>query len=82
MPLQPLTDCPENAVFMDGYVTGQNGTPVNMTNVFCIFERYAGDIMWRHTEAEIPGKLVSVFSRLISDVCICIYNLEIILLTF
>lgn len=59
MPLQPLTDCPENAVFMDGYVTGQNGTPVNMTNVFCIFERYAGDIMWRHTEAEIPGKLIT-----------------------
>ena len=70
MPLQPLTDCPQNAVFMDGYVTGQNGSPVNMTNVFCIFERYAGNIMWRHTEAGIPGKLVSFFS--FNSMCIYI----------
>ncbi|KAI4373955.1 hypothetical protein MLD38_012012 [Melastoma candidum] len=54
-PLQPLRDCPENAVFMDGYIAGQDGTPVLMPNVFCVFERYAGDIMWRHTEALIPN---------------------------
>lgn len=29
MPLQPLTDCPGNAVFIDGYVISQNGKPVN-----------------------------------------------------
>lgn len=61
VPLEPLTDCPENAMFIDGYFTGQDGTPVKKPNVFCVFERYAGDVMWRHTEAGIPGKLVSKF---------------------
>lgn len=59
VPLEPFNDCPENAIFMDGYYTGQDGTPVKVSNVFCVFERYAGDIMWRHTEAAFPGTLVS-----------------------
>ncbi|KAL2463925.1 Copper amine oxidase family protein [Forsythia ovata] len=58
VPLEPLRDCPENAVFMDGYFSGQDGTPGKISNVFCIFERYAGDIMWRHTETGIPGKVI------------------------
>ncbi|XP_058193045.1 amine oxidase [copper-containing] alpha 3, peroxisomal-like [Rhododendron vialii] len=57
-PLEPLRDCPANAVFMDGYFTGQDGTPGMIPNVFCIFERHAGDVIWRHTEAMIPGKVV------------------------
>ena len=61
VPLEPLRDCPQNAVFMDGYLTGQDGTPVKMSNVFCVFERYAGDVIWRHTEGGIPGKVVSEF---------------------
>ncbi|KAL0413093.1 UNVERIFIED_CONTAM: Primary amine oxidase 2 [Sesamum radiatum] len=28
VPLQPLRDCPENAMFLDGYFTAQDGTPV------------------------------------------------------
>ncbi|KGN48005.1 primary amine oxidase [Cucumis sativus] len=48
--LQPLQDCPENAVFMDTYTAAGDGRPVKMSNTFCIFERHAGDIMWRHTE--------------------------------
>lgn len=57
--LQPYRDCPENAVFMDAYVAGQNGMPVRMVRVFCIFERYAGDVMWRHTETMVPGEVVT-----------------------
>ncbi|GMY27420.1 primary amine oxidase-like, partial [Fagus crenata] len=56
--LEPMKDCPKNAMFMDAYVAGQNGKPINMHNIFCIFERYAGDIMWGHTENAIPGKIV------------------------
>ncbi|KAJ6890677.1 primary amine oxidase-like isoform X3 [Populus alba x Populus x berolinensis] len=58
VPLEPFRDCPENAVFMDAYSAGQNGMPVNMPDVFCIFEKYAGDITWRHTENLIPGKKI------------------------
>ncbi|KAL7177927.1 hypothetical protein ACSBR2_031146 [Camellia fascicularis] len=59
VPLEPFKDCPENAVFMDGYLTGQDGTPGNISNVFCIFERYADDVMWCHTENSIPGAVVT-----------------------
>jgi len=62
VPLEPFRDCPENAVFMDAYFAGQNGMPVNMPDVFCIFEKYAGDITWRHTETLKPGEEVSHFS--------------------
>ncbi|KAL0305209.1 UNVERIFIED_CONTAM: Primary amine oxidase, partial [Sesamum angustifolium] len=60
VPLQPNTDCPPNAVFMDGYYTTRDGTPVKTPNVFCVFERYAGDIMWRHSETILPGDTVEV----------------------
>ncbi|KAI3469563.1 hypothetical protein Pfo_026226 [Paulownia fortunei] len=63
VPLEPLRDCPENAVFMDGYFTSQDGTPGWIPNVFCIFERYAGNVMWRHTEGGIPGQMIREVRR-------------------
>ncbi|KAL0288671.1 UNVERIFIED_CONTAM: Primary amine oxidase [Sesamum calycinum] len=60
VPLQPHTDCPPNAVFLDGYYTTRDGTPAKTSNVFCVFERYAGDIMWRHSETILPGDTVEV----------------------
>ena len=51
MPLEPLGGCPENVV--------------NMPNTFCVSDKYAGDIMWRHTETAIPGKVVSKFFLLL-----------------
>ncbi|KAH9622767.1 hypothetical protein KSS87_015389, partial [Heliosperma pusillum] len=59
VPLQRGTDCPANGVLMDGYFAGQDGKPVQMANVFCIFERNAGDIMWRHTEFGIPDRVIT-----------------------
>jgi len=57
--LQPGVDCPNNAIFMDGFYAGQDGTPVKISNVTCVFEKYAGNIMWRHTETGIPDETVS-----------------------
>ena len=59
MPLQPLTDCPADATFLDGYFAGQDGQPARIPNVFCVFESYAGNPSWRHTEIGIPGEVVS-----------------------
>lgn len=61
VPLEPLNDCPANAVFMDGYFTVRDGSPVKSPNALCIFERHPGDIMWRHTEAEVPGHVNSIW---------------------
>ncbi|KAJ4971395.1 hypothetical protein NE237_004494 [Protea cynaroides] len=58
VPLQPKTDCAANAVFMDGYYAGQDGKLIKMSYVICVFERYAGDIMWRHTEIGIPRETI------------------------
>ncbi|KAH7522326.1 hypothetical protein FEM48_Zijuj07G0126600 [Ziziphus jujuba var. spinosa] len=54
--LEPLADCPSNAVFFDGYYAGQDGKPVKISNALCVFEQYAGNILWRHTELTIPGE--------------------------
>ncbi|GJN11291.1 hypothetical protein PR202_ga29471 [Eleusine coracana subsp. coracana] len=58
-PLQPGTDCPSNAAYFDGYYAGQDGKPVHNENMICVFERYAGDVAWRHTEAGFPGQLIT-----------------------
>ncbi|XP_014524159.1 primary amine oxidase 2 [Vigna radiata var. radiata] len=57
--LQPFTDCPPNAAFIDAYYAASDGSPVKITNAFCIFEKYAGDIMWRHTEIAIPNEVIT-----------------------
>lgn len=74
VPLEPLNDCPSNAVFVDGYFASQDGTPVQTPNAVCIFERHVGDIMWRHTEVEMPGHVrevrpeVSLVVRMVATV--------------
>lgn len=59
VPLEPSGDCPPNAAFFDAYYAGENGQPVKIDNAICVFEKYAGDIMWRHTELEVPGPPVT-----------------------
>ncbi|CAH1453727.1 unnamed protein product [Lactuca virosa] len=55
MPLDPLNDCPRNAYYMDGVFAAGDGTPYVRTNMVCVFESYAGDIGWRHSESPITG---------------------------
>ncbi|KAF7802589.1 primary amine oxidase-like [Senna tora] len=50
-----LADCPPNAAFFDAYYAAQDGKPVQISNAICVFQKHAGDIMWRHTEMEIPN---------------------------
>ncbi|CAK9170807.1 unnamed protein product [Ilex paraguariensis] len=57
--LKPMEDCPAHAVFMDGYYAGGDGKPIKISNVFCIFEQHAGNVLWRHTESAIPGEVIT-----------------------
>ncbi|KAL9253760.1 Amine oxidase [copper-containing] gamma 1-like protein [Drosera capensis] len=55
MPLDPLNDCPRNAYYMDGVFATGDGTPYIRSNMVCVYESYAGDIAWRHSESPITG---------------------------
>nr|XP_010920221.1 LOW QUALITY PROTEIN: primary amine oxidase [Elaeis guineensis] len=55
MPLVPLNDCPRNAYYMDAVFPAADGRPYVRSNMVCLFERYAGDIGWRHSESPITG---------------------------
>ncbi|GLJ45541.1 hypothetical protein SUGI_0958730 [Cryptomeria japonica] len=57
--LQPLNDCPRYAYYMDAVYAGGDGKPIVKENVFCVFERYAGDIAWTHTEIGNPDLVVT-----------------------
>ena len=51
--LVPLNDCPRYSYYMDGVFVYADGRPYIQPNMICIFEKYAGDIGWRHPE--VPG---------------------------
>lgn len=55
MPLIPLNDCPRNAYYMDGVFVAGDGRPYVRSNMICVYESYAGDIGWRHSESPITG---------------------------
>ncbi|CAL1401312.1 unnamed protein product [Linum trigynum] len=55
MPLVPLNDCPRNAHYMDGVFVSADGRPFIQPNMICLFERYAGDSAWRHTELTVSA---------------------------
>lgn len=50
MSLVPLNDCPRNAYYIYGVFASPDGSPIVQHNMICLFERYAGDISWRHSE--------------------------------
>jgi primary-amine oxidase len=49
-PLSPGRDCPANAIFRDAVVSGDDGKPVTIPRAICIYERNAGEPLWRHTD--------------------------------
>lgn len=55
-PLARGVDCPDNAQYLDMVVVRGNGRPRDVTDVICIFERYAGDVAWRHLAGTIEGR--------------------------
>lgn len=58
-PLLRGADCPTNAAYFGGYYADADGKPVEAMDVICLFERYAGDVAWRHTEFGTRGRVVS-----------------------
>lgn len=60
MALVPLNDCPRYSYYMDGIFVASDGQPFVQPSIICLFERYAGDISWRHSEGPIFGFEVCV----------------------
>jgi primary-amine oxidase len=53
-PLEAGTDCPENAVYFDQVYADDRGGPQLGPRAACLFERYSGDMAWRHTGHSDP----------------------------
>ncbi|GLT56133.1 hypothetical protein SLA2020_292030 [Shorea laevis] len=68
MSLVPLNDCPRNSHYMDGIFVASDGKPFAQPNIICLFERYAGDISWRHLESLILGLEVTLVARMSTSV--------------
>ncbi|EXC17585.1 Primary amine oxidase [Morus notabilis] len=70
--LEPSNDCPANAVFLDAYYAGQDGSPVKISNALCIFEQHA--VATHHTETALNDEIrevradVSLVVRMIATV--------------
>lgn len=50
--LEPGKDCPGNAVFFNVVFADDEGHPYAQPRAACLYERYAGDVAWRHFERE------------------------------
>ncbi len=50
-PLEPGLDCPSYATFFHQLFVDEWGNPYVQGRAACLFERYAGDVAWRHYEA-------------------------------
>jgi primary-amine oxidase len=53
-PLESGADCPENAVYFDQVYGDERGMPQLSPRAACLFERYSGDMAWRHTGHSDP----------------------------
>ncbi|MCB4822186.1 copper amine oxidase [Roseicella aerolata] len=48
--LQAGSDCPAHAAFLDATLPADDGTPLDLPGVLCVFERNTGNPAWRHAE--------------------------------
>lgn len=55
-PLEPGIDCPSSAAYMDLVVPRDNGRPRVVERALCLFERYGGDVAWRHRDETVEGR--------------------------
>ncbi|MGH7468304.1 MAG: hypothetical protein ACRENP_09995 [Longimicrobiales bacterium] len=55
-PLERGLDCPDQADYIDLIVAGDHGRPRTVPRTICIFERYAGDVAWRHFGHTVDGR--------------------------
>ncbi|HVR27939.1 MAG TPA: hypothetical protein VMS86_00265 [Thermoanaerobaculia bacterium] len=56
-PLMAGLDCPAHAVYLDGFISGDNGRPRAVPNLICLFERESGDMAWRHVAEEPESRV-------------------------
>lgn len=49
-PLRRGVDCPPTAAFLPAVMHSDDGSPVEIPNTVCVFERNIGDPAWRHYE--------------------------------
>nr|NIP25926.1 tyramine oxidase [Phycisphaerae bacterium]NIR49261.1 tyramine oxidase [candidate division KSB1 bacterium]NIV00884.1 tyramine oxidase [Phycisphaerae bacterium]NIV70010.1 tyramine oxidase [Phycisphaerae bacterium]NIW71345.1 tyramine oxidase [candidate division KSB1 bacterium] len=54
--LEAGIDCPANAQFFDATFADDWGTPYTIERAACLYERYYGDVAWRHYESETGHK--------------------------
>lgn len=54
-PLQPGTDCPADAAFLDAVLADSRGEPLSGKSVICLFERDTGAPLWRHADGANPA---------------------------
>lgn len=47
--LEPGADCPENSVYFDQVYANDRGIPGRHPRAACLFEKYSGDFVWRHS---------------------------------
>lgn len=53
-PIEPGTDAPQNAVFLDATIADSSGAPMVIPNAIAVFERYAGP-EFKHQEMGKPN---------------------------